>query len=72
MRFSTLVVVGLLHFVGSAQGFSGVSGARFVSQRPRVLPGARGTLSWHRVPGAARASSCGHQLPLVLRVKRLL
>jgi len=66
MRFSTLVVVGLLHFVGSAQGFSGVSGARFVSQRPRVLPALRAVNefdAWQAVRGAQTTDAPG-ALPL--------
>lgn len=66
MSFSTLVVVGLLHFVGSAQGFSGVSGARFVSQRPRVLPALRAVNefdAWQAVRGAQTTDAPG-ALPL--------
>ena len=66
MSFSTLVVVGLLHFVGSAQGFSGVSGARFVSQRPRVLPALRAVNefdAWQAARGALTTDAPG-ALPL--------
>ena len=66
MSFSTLVFVGLLHFVGSAQGFSGVSGARFVSQRPRVLPALRAVNefdAWQAARGALTTDAPG-ALPL--------
>ena len=66
MRFSALTVVGLLHFAGSAQAFSSLSGARFVSQRPRVLPALRAVNefdAWRAVRGAQTRDAPG-ALPL--------
>ena len=66
MRFSAVAVVGLLHFAGSAQAFSSLSGARFVSQRPRVLPALRAVNefdAWWAVRGAQTRDAPG-ALPL--------
>ncbi len=68
MRFSTLAVVGLIHCAGSAQAFSSLSGARFVSQRPRVLPALQYRAvnefdAWWAVRGAQTRDAPG-ALPL--------